>query len=100
MGVKNPFLVKTLTTQRSVGRCACKSPIMKWANTLKSLQKNSLKLDTASHNNTSWYTDTDGFLEHSPSRGSLHFKGPALQKIILISLEGLPSYFLVSLAAT
>ena len=76
------FHQKLLNTQRSVGRCACKSPIMKWANTLKSLQKNSLKLDTASHNNTSWYTDTDGFLEHSPSRESMYYKGTTLQKII------------------
>ena len=28
--------------------------------------KNSLQPNTASHNNTSWYTDTDGLLEHSP----------------------------------
>ena len=34
-------------------------------------KKNSLKLNTASHNNTSWYTDPDGLLEHSPSGGSL-----------------------------
>ena len=34
-------------------------------------------------------TDTDGFLEHSPSGGSLCYKGPALQKIILV-LGGLP----------
>ena len=26
--------------------------------------------------------DTDGFLEHSPSRGSLYYKGLPLQKII------------------
>ena len=32
-------------------------------------KNNSLKLNAASHNNASWYTDTDGFLEHSPSRG-------------------------------
>ena len=37
----------------------------------------------ASHSNASWHTDTDGFLEHSPSRGCLYYKGPALQKIIL-----------------
>ena len=48
----------------------------------ESLKKNSLKLNAASHNNASWYTDTDGFLEHTPGWGSLHFKGPALQKII------------------
>ena len=49
-----------------------------------SLQKNSLKPNAASHNNTSWYTDTDGFLEHSPSRRSLYYKGSILQKIILV----------------
>ena len=50
-----------LNTQHGVGRCTCKSPMMKWANTLKeSSKKNSLKLNTASHNNTSWYTDGGG----------------------------------------
>ena len=44
-------------------------------------KKNSLKLNTASHNNASWYTDTDGFLEHTQwgkpvLQGD---KGPALQ---------------------
>ena len=33
------FGQKLLNTQRGVGRCACKSPIMKWANCWKSLQK-------------------------------------------------------------
>ena len=47
----------------------------------KSLQKNSLKLHAPSLN-TSWCSDTDGFLEHSPSRRSLYCKGPALQKVI------------------
>ena len=57
---------------------------MKWANTLKkSSKKNSWKPNAASHNSTSWYTDTDGFLEHSPSRESLYYRGPTLQKIIL-----------------
>ena len=50
----------------------------------ESLQKNSLQPKSASHNNTSWYTDTDGFLELSPSGGSLYYKGPMLQKIIPI----------------
>ena len=45
-------------------------------------KKNSLKPNTASHNNTSWYTDTGGILEHSPSGGSLYYKGSNLQKII------------------
>ena len=61
---------------------------MKWANalSLQKKKKNSLKPNTASHNNAtshnnaSWYTDTDGFLAHSPSGGSLYYKGPALQK--------------------
>ena len=48
----------------------------------KNLQKNSLKLNAASHNNASWCTDTDGFLEHLPSGGSLYYKWPTLQKII------------------
>ena len=65
-----------LNTQRCVGRCAHKSPIMKRANALKeSSEKYSLKLNTASHN-TSWYTGTGGFLDHSRSRGSLYYKGP------------------------
>ena len=44
--------------------------------------KNSLKENAASYNNASWYSDSDGFLEHSHSRGSLYYKGPTLQKII------------------
>ena len=75
------FGQKLLNTRHTVSRRAHKSPIMKWANTL-SLQKPSLKLNTASQNRASWYTDTDGFLEHSPRGGSLYYKGPTLQKII------------------
>ena len=68
----------------------------------KSLKKNnSLKLNTASHNNASWYTDTHGFLEHSSSRGSLYYKGPTLQKKIPVWGEFPPcilakSYFIIS----
>ena len=47
------FGQKLLNTQCSVGRCACKSPIMKWANTWRVFKKNSLKLNADSHNNTS-----------------------------------------------
>ena len=66
-------------SEQSVGRCANESPVMKWANALEeSSEKNSLKPNTASHNTTIWYTDTDGFLEHSPRRGSLYYKEPAL----------------------
>ena len=45
--------------------------------------KNSLKPNTTSHNSATWYTDTDGFLEHSSSRGRLYYKGLILQKITL-----------------
>ena len=40
-----------------------------------------LERNTASQNNASWHTDTNGFLEHSFRRGSLYYKRPALQKI-------------------
>ena len=50
----------------------------------KSLQKNSLKPDAASHNKASWNTGAGGFLEHSPGGESLYYKGPTLQKIILV----------------
>ena len=75
------FGQKLRNIQCGVGRWARKSPIMKWANAL-SLQKNSLKLNAASHNNTSKYTDTDGLLKQLPSWGNLYYKGPAHQKII------------------
>ena len=52
---------------------------MRWV-----FKKYSLKLNKASHDNASWHTDTDGFLEHSPSGGSLYYKEPAIQKIIPI----------------
>ena len=77
------FGQKLLNTQHSVGGWARKSAIMKWANVLKeSSKKSPLKLNAASHNNASWYIDTDGFLEHWPIRGSLYYQVPALQKII------------------
>ena len=66
---------KLLNTQCDVSRCARKSSVMKWANLERVFKKNSLKLKAASHNNARWYTDTDGFLEHSPSRGSLCYRG-------------------------
>ena len=85
-----PFLgQKLLNTQCSVGTCTHKSAIMKWANMLEESRKKLLKPNTASHNNTNWYTDTDGFPEHSPSRGSLYYKGHNLQKIIPF-LRGVP----------
>ena len=84
------FVQKVLNTQHSVARCSLKSTIMKWSNMLKEYsKKNSLKLNAASQN-TSGNTDTDGFLEHSSSRGSLYYKGPSLQKIS--PLKGSPLY--------
>ena len=53
--------------------------------------KQTLKPNLASHNTISWYTDTDGFLEYSPSGGSLYYKGPNLQKIIPV-FYGSPLY--------
>ena len=38
-------------------------------------KKNSLNPNTASHNNASWHTDAEGFLERSPTGGSLSYKG-------------------------
>ena len=73
----------------------CWTLSMVWAGTLinhpswngqthwKSLQKNSLKLNAASRNNVSWYTHTDGLLEHSSSGGSLYYRPSLRQKIIL-----------------
>ena len=84
------FGQKPLNTRRSVVRCTRKSPIMKWAKALRESSKKihwssawihwtSLKkFNAASHNNASWYTDIDGFLEHWPSGRSLCYPGPTL----------------------
>ena len=69
-------------------------PLTKWANTLEESLKNSPKLNAASHT-TSWHTDKDGFLKHSPSEGSLYYKGPTLQKIILCFL-GPPPHVIIT----
>ena len=76
------FGQKLLNTQCGVGRCARKSPTMKWANRVKVFKKHSLQPYAASHNNAIWYADTDRFLQHSPNGEHLYYKGPALQKII------------------
>ena len=62
-------------------------------------KKNSLKPKTASHNNASWYMDTDGFLEHSPSRGHLYQKGSPFRKIILVFI-GSPTVCLLEISET
>lgn len=43
-------------------------------------KKISLRPNTTSLNNALWYTDADGLLEHSPSRGSLYCKGLPLRR--------------------
>ena len=75
---------KLLNTQRGVGRCACKSPIMKWANAL-SLQKKKIHWSQTQllTKPAGTLTGRDGFLEHSPSGENLYYKGPAVRKIIL-----------------
>ena len=50
----------------------------------RGFRKNSLKLNTTSYNNSSWDTDTGVFLEHSPGRGSLYYKGFTPQKITAV----------------
>ena len=60
---------------------------MKWANALKEYLKKFTEAErAASHNNISGCTDTNGLLEHSPSGGSLYYKGPVLQKITPVLL--------------
>ena len=73
---------KLVNSQCQRGQACLSITHHEWANML-SLQKSSLKSNIASHNTTSWHTDTDGFLERSPTGGNLYYKGPALQKIIL-----------------
>ena len=72
------FLVKNCWTLSMVW--APKSPTIKWENLLKESSKNSLKPNRASHNNAIWHSDTDGFLEHLLSGGSLYYKGPTLHR--------------------
>ena len=70
-----PYLVKHCWTRSTV-----------WAgaliNTHHEMSKHaecSKKFTEAKHslsNSTTWYTDTEGFMKLSPSRGSLYYKGP------------------------
>ena len=83
------FLVKKLiNTQCGGGRWARKTPIMK---------ESSKKFTEAEHSLSQQhqlvYTDTDGFLEHSPKGGRLYYKGSTLQKIILVVLGGCPPLY-------
>ena len=78
------FGQKLMNTQRGVGRCAYKSPTMKWANSVKESSK------TIHWSQTQPLTTTPagtlfqmGSLNTHLAGGSLHSKGPALQKINL-----------------
>ena len=64
-GVHAGFGQKLPNTQHGVGRGAGEAPIMTWANMLKDPSKKFTEVDTVSHNTTSWYVDTDMFLEHT-----------------------------------
>ena len=71
------------TTERSGTGALINHPLWNVQMHWKKASKNSLMPNATSHNNASWYSDTDMFLEHSPSGGSLYYKGPTLQKIVL-----------------
>ena len=91
------FDQKLLNDRCGVGRCARKSPIVKWANTLKGSSKKSHSSQKQPLTTMPAGTDTDGFLEHPPSweggeKGSLYCKGPALQKVIPACDMCPPSY--------
>ena len=66
------------------------SPIMKWA---KALKESSKKTCWGRRQPLTTDADTDGFLEHSPSGGSLYCKGPVLHEIIQV-FGGPPSHIL------
>ena len=93
MGVMS-FLVKNCWTLSTVWAGVLINHIMKQVNELKESSKKKKKkiaeAELSLLNNTSWFTPRGGFLEHSPSRGSLYYKGTALQKIILFLGGGGP----------
>ena len=85
-----PVLVKncwTLTTVWAAALVYHPSWNGQMSSKKNSLKESSRKIHwsqthTACQTNASCYTGTDGLLEHSPSRESLCYKGPTLQKII------------------
>ena len=84
-----PFLVKNCITLSTVwAGVLVNQPLWNGQMHWKSLQKNSLKSNAASHNTTTWYTDTDGFLKYSSKEGSLYYKVPFLQKMIPVFFLG------------
>ena len=83
--VKNCWKISTVLADVLTNHSSWNEP-MSW----KSLQKKFTKAERSLSHNTSWCTDTDGFLEHSPSRGSLCYKGSTLQKISALFLRSSP----------
>ena len=61
------FWSKTAEHSARCGQVRSESPIKKWANALRVFKKRFTEAEAASHN-TSWYSDTEGFLVRSPSR--------------------------------
>ena len=66
------FDQKLLNTQCSVGRCAHKSPIMKWANMWRVFKKNFTKAKHTLSQRRQLVHQYRWVLEHSPSEGSLY----------------------------
>ena len=67
MGVMPVFGEKLLNTQHGVGKCTCKSPIMKWANTLEESSKKFTEAMRSLSQQCQLETDTDGFLNTYPA---------------------------------
>ena len=57
-------------------------------------KKISLKLNAASHNNASWYIDTDGFLEHLPSGEACTTRGPPSRRLFYFCFLDVCIYFM------
>ena len=75
------FGQKLVNIQCSLGRCSCKSHIMKWK-VLKKFSKNFTEAKRSlsqQHQLVHWYRWAP---ENTPSRERLYYEGPTLQKII------------------
>ena len=80
------FGQKVVSSQCGMGRCVHKSPIVKWSNVLRESSKNFhwSQMQPLTTTPAGTLIQLSGFLEHSPSRGSLYYMGPTFQKIILV----------------
>ena len=81
-----------LNTKQGVGWCTRESPIMKWANTLKTSSKKFTEAECSLSQQLQlvhWY-------RWEPSGGSLYYKEPALQKIIPVFLWS-PLYIILNI---